>query len=86
MLAYGLERLRVEDGSSASSQYTLELAHDRCLRLWWVLATYGLEYRRACLRGWSKRPLASEVVPAAWEELAKTLEVQPVRGRLAKAG
>jgi hypothetical protein len=34
LLEYGFERRRAEDGSSASSQYTLKTSDGACLRLW----------------------------------------------------
>jgi hypothetical protein len=41
LLAHGFERLRADDGSSASSQYTLSRGLGRCVRLWGFGLFYG---------------------------------------------
>jgi hypothetical protein len=137
LLESGFVRRRAEDGSLASSQYTLEVRAGMCLRLWgyglyfgeiqgsgiylnrfeflprvavsdgerwhgvgeftelalaadtvllgeairaianyerWVLSTFGVAYRRACLAGWSKRQLDPVASPVEWETLAHRLE------------
>jgi hypothetical protein len=136
LLEFGFVRRRSEDGSHASSQYTLEVRDGMCLRLWgyglyfgeiegrgiylnrfefmprravsdgerwhsvnefaelgaaadtalledalyaiadyerWVLRSYGVAYRMACLAGWSKRQLAPAASSADWEHLAHRL-------------
>lgn len=41
LLARGFERVRAADGSSASSQYTLRVGHERRIRLWGFGIFYG---------------------------------------------